>query len=98
MPPKENRRAARSKHASALELFDASGHLIVGTGRMIDFSNVGVCFSSRKVLANGDRLRARLRLLKEGTLEVSARVVWVKKGPITMTYGIAFDSVEKLRR
>jgi hypothetical protein len=97
MSTKENRRAARSKHDSVLEIFDQDGNLIVGIGKLINFSNVGVCFSSTKLLAKGEKLRARLRLLKEGTLEVSAHIVWTKKSPNFRLYGLEFDSVQKLR-
>jgi len=98
MNPKDNRRAARRRHDSVMELYDESGHFIMGTGRLINFSKVGVCIASTRALAPGERLRARLRLLKEGVLEVSARVVWFKKNPTTNLYGLAFDSVQKVSR
>jgi len=69
----------------------------MGTGRLVNFSKVGVCFSSTKALKVGDRLRARLRLLTEGTLEVSSRIVWTRKKPNTYLYGLAFDSVQQIR-
>jgi len=97
MTSKEKRRAIRSKHDSVLEIDDAEGHFIIGVGRLVDFSNVGVCFSSTKALAKGERLRARLRLLKEGVLEISAHVVWIKERPNAKLYGLEFDSVQKLR-
>jgi hypothetical protein len=97
MSGKENRRASRSKHDSVLEIYDAEGHFIVGVGRLVNFSKVGVCFSSTKDLAKGDRLRSRIRLLKHGALDISARVMWVKKRPNTNYYGLEFDSVQKLR-
>jgi len=99
MPPKsqDHRRAVRTKHDSVLEIYDMEGHLIVGIGRLIDVSNAGVCFCSTKVLVKGERLRARLRLLKEGALEVLAQVVWVKKKPNTKVYGVKFDSIQKLQ-
>ena len=97
MSSKENRRADRTKHNSVLEIYDTEGHLIKGIGRLINFSNVGVCFSSTKVMEKGERLRARLRLLKEGTLEISAHIVWVKKKPTLRLYGLEFDSLQKLR-
>ena len=93
----EKRRAPRAKHDSVLEIYDADGHLIIGIGRLINFSNVGICFSSTKVLDKGQKLCARLRLLKEGALEVSARVVWVKKRPASMLYGLEFDTVQKIK-
>lgn len=96
MRAKELRRAPRAQHDSVLEIYDDSGHLIIGIGRLVNFSNVGVCFSSAKVLRHGQKLHARMRLLKEGALETSAKVVWVKKLPHTLLYGIEFDSVQKI--
>jgi hypothetical protein len=93
---KEKRRAPRAKHDSVLEIYDAEGHLIIGIGRLVDFSNVGTCFSSTKVLDKGQKVTARIRLLKEGALEVSARVIWVKKKTNTNLYGIEFDSIQKI--
>jgi hypothetical protein len=97
MSASEKRRAPRARHDSVIELYDADGHLIIGIGRLVNFSNVGICFSSTKVLTKGQKLHARLRLLKEGALEVSARVVWVDKKPGSMFYGLEFDSVQKIQ-
>ena len=97
MRPNEKRRAPRSPHDSILELYDADGHLIIGIGRLVNFSNAGVCFSSTKVLVKGQKLTARVRLLKEGALEVSARVVWVEKKLSAIFYGIEFDTIQKIQ-
>ena len=97
MPSKEKRRAPRARHDSVLEVFDEGGHFIAGVGRLVNFSKVGACFSSTQILAKGEKLRARLRLLKEGKLEVAARVVWMKKKTNANLYGIAFDKVQKIR-
>ena len=97
MVNKENRRAPRTGHDSVLEIYDAEGDLIIGIGRLVNFSNVGVCFTSTKLLTKGQKLCARIRLLKEGALEASARVVWVKKRPNSMVYGIEFDSIQKIQ-
>jgi PilZ domain len=97
MNPKDKRRAARRRHDSVMEIYDSSGHFIMGTGHLVNFSNVGVCISSTRVLQIGAALRARLRLLREGTLEVSAHVVWARQKPNTTLYGLAFDAVEKLQ-
>jgi hypothetical protein len=96
MDGKENRRAPRHRHDSVMEIYDESGHLITGIGRLIDFSKVGVCFSTTKVLKTGEPLHARLRLLKEGVIEVAAHVVWMKKRPNVFLYGLAFDDVKNV--
>ena len=95
--PNEKRRAPRANHDSVVEIYDSEGHLIIGIGRLVNFSNVGICFTSSKVLEKGKKLFARIRLLKEGVLEVSARVVWVTKKPNSMLYGIEFDSIQKIQ-
>jgi len=97
MNRKDKRRAVRRKQDTVMEIYDTGGHFITGTGRLIDFSDVGVCFSSTKKLVLGEELCARLRLLGEGTLEVSARVVWVQEKPTMNLYGLAFDAVQKIR-
>ncbi len=97
MSENEKRRSPRASHDSVLEIYDSDGHLIIGIGRLVNFSNVGVCFSTTKVLAKEQKVVARIRLLKEGALEVSARVVWLKKKPNSMLYGIEFDTVQKIQ-
>ena len=97
MNPKDKRRATRTKHDSVLELYDEGGHFITGTGRLVNFSKVGICFSSTQRLRKGERVGVRLRLLNERTFEVSAHVVWIKKKPTAALYGLAFDSVQTRR-
>lgn len=98
MKSNENRRAFRSSHDSVMEIFDVEGNFILGVGRLVNFSAVGACFSSSKVLARGERLRVRLRLLKEGVLEMAARVVWTAKKSNRTLYGIEFDSLKNPRQ
>ncbi len=98
MTSKDSRRAARRKHDTVMEIYDDAGRHIVGLGRLIDFSSVGVRFSTPAVLHKGDRVRARLRLLKEGVLTIVAYVVWVKKMTNTYHYGLEFDVLKKTRR
>lgn len=95
MKSRENRRAPRHRHDSVLEIFDDSGHLIMGIGRLVNFSNVGACFSATKMFTKGQKLQARLRLLKEGRIEVAARVVWVRRRTNSILYGIEFEKQKK---
>jgi len=98
MTSRDNRRSPRKHHDSVLEIFDESEHLIAAIGRLIDVSTVGLRFSSTKTLHKGDKIHARLRLLKEGTLEIHGRVVWMKKKIATTVYGVEFDRVNTLSR
>ena len=97
MNPKDKRRAARRKQDAVLELYDVDGHFITGTGHLVDYSDVGIRFSSTKKLAPGEAVCARLRLINEKALEVSARVVWIREKPNMTLYGLAFDAVQKIR-
>ncbi|MBU2572980.1 MAG: PilZ domain-containing protein [Elusimicrobia bacterium] len=97
MPAEDKRRAPRQRHDSVLELYDEFGKLIVGIGKLVDFSMVGACFSTTKLLADGERVNARLRLLQEGVLDISAHVVWSRRQANATLYGIEFDLVRKAR-
>jgi len=96
MRSKDNRRDPRKRHNSVLEIFDGTGKLIAGSGRLVDWSPSGARFSSAMDLACGALVRARLRLLDKGALDVSARVVWRRKGPGMNQYGVQFDSVKSV--
>jgi len=98
MKTKESRRAPRKKHDSVLEIYDIEGNFIRGVGRLVDFSTVGAAFSSTTVLEKDQPLQVRLRLLKEGAMDISAHVVWTKKKTNNYIYGIAFDDIEKIKK
>lgn len=91
MSSRENRRAPRSRHNSVLEIFDESGQLIAAIGRLVNVSSVGACFSSTHHFEKGQKLVARLRLLKEGRLNVTAKVVWIRRKTNSVLYGIEFE-------
>ena len=97
MKSQENRRSPRAKHDSVLEIFDGDGHLIVGIGRLVNFSNTGLCFTSAKTLRQGKKLWARIRLMKDGAMEASAKVVWARKLHNTTLYGIEFESIQRIQ-
>ncbi|MFA5975874.1 MAG: PilZ domain-containing protein [Elusimicrobiota bacterium] len=97
MVAKEKRRAPRARHNSVLEILDQGGHSIAEIGRLVNFSAVGACFSSTRVFGKGEKLYARLRLLKEGVLMVTARVVWVQKKTNAILYGIEFLTTQNVR-
>jgi hypothetical protein len=93
MTDKEKRRAPRNHHNSVVEIYDEKGDAIADVARLVDFSEVGACFSTPKVLALNKKLRLRLRLLREGRLYIWARIVWSKKQANTILYGIEFEKV-----
>jgi hypothetical protein len=94
---KNNRRLSRARHDSVLEIFDSSGKLIAGIGRLVDFSRTGACFASTATLPAGQKITARLRLLREGSFDVRARIVWARKKTNTTLYGIEFEEVNEVK-
>jgi len=94
---KDNRRAPRARRDSVLELHDEKGHLIIGIGRLVNFSAMGACFASTQVFKQGERIHAQLRLLKEGRLNISGHIVWMRRKTNTLLYGIEFDSIRRTR-
>jgi hypothetical protein len=93
--PADKRRAPRAKRDSVLELHDKQGHLIIGVGRLVNFSATGACFASTHVLKQGELIHANLRLLKEGRLHISGHIVWIRRKTNTILYGLEFDSIRK---
>ncbi|OGS47042.1 MAG: hypothetical protein A3J79_06790 [Elusimicrobia bacterium RIFOXYB2_FULL_62_6] len=93
----DKRRAPRHRHDSVLEIRDDSGRLIVGVGKLVDFSMVGACFATTRHFDIGERINARLRLLQEGVLDITAHIVWTRKRENAVLYGIDFDVIKKAR-
>lgn len=91
----DKRRARRDRHDSVIEIFGADGKL-EGTGRLADFSESGVSFSSEETFPKGEKVKARLRLLHKGVLDVSGEVVWVRGEGKRRQYGVKFDTVQKV--
>jgi hypothetical protein len=94
----EKRRAPRSGHDSVLELFDRTGRKLTGIGRLVNFSNHGACFASVYPFKKGAIVRARLRLLREGVLDISGRIIWTRQHTNLTLYGIKFSAVRPLHR
>lgn len=93
MTENDKRRAPRHTHNSVVEIYDDSGEMIAEVGRLVDFSDVGACFSTPKIFPVNKKLRLRLRLLREGRLYIQAHIVWTKKKANTNLYGIEFEKV-----
>jgi hypothetical protein len=96
MSANNKRRAARERHDSVLEIFDKSGKHIAWTGTLVDCSETGACFTTTRVLAVGDGVEARLRLLNKGALDISAHIVWRRKAGNASQYGLKFDTVKNI--
>ena len=93
MPDKDKRRSPRRNHNSVVEIYDTEGNAIAEVARLVDFSEVGACFTSINLFTVGQKLRLRLRLLREGRLYIWAHIVWVKKKTNTNSYGIEFEKI-----
>ena len=95
MNNREKRRARRDRHDSVIEILGAAGKLL-DSGRLVDYSNTGASFFSRKTMPQGAKLKLRVRLLEQGVLDISARIVWARKEGVGNLYGIKFDSVQQV--
>ena len=80
-----------------LEIRDARGRLLDSVTRLVDVSASGLQFRSTLALARNERLRGRLRLLREGVLDITGHVIWVEKDANATLYGIALDSAAAVK-
>ncbi len=91
----DRRLTIRRPHDSVLEILGRSGRVLVRVARLVDVSANGARFTTTLTLRPGRALRARLRLLGEGVLEIEGRVVWARRRANSMQYGLAFESVRR---
>lgn len=94
MDRRYKRRAERVRNDSVLEGFGRDGKKLLWSGRLVDHSAAGACFTTEKVLAVGARVRARMRVFGRGYVEISARVVRAGKKDRLNLYGIRYDLVK----
>ena len=71
----EKRRHRRLPSSALLELIDASGTITTGNASIEDISLTGACFHSPLVLAEGERIQARLHSSSEGILHRAGRFI-----------------------
>ena len=96
MPAKDNRRFKRQRHDSAIEIYDDSGKSIAWTAQLVNFSTGGASFSTTKLLDAGQHIRARIRIMDKGVMEIYGTVVWGRRKTNANLYGIRFDSVKSI--
>ncbi len=104
MPPRKQilsvtrhnrRRAERTTHLSVVELHDGDEFVIQGVGQLIDFSTLGICFSSRRVYTTGDRIQANVRLPHKAGVSITGRIVRVEIRSDVNRYGVEFNEAPK---
>ena len=88
----EKRRAAREKHDTVLDLFDSRGERVACVATLADISTTGASFRSTQPFVKGAQVRARLRILGKGVLDIAGHIARIKEFSNYTLYGIAFDS------
>jgi hypothetical protein len=98
MAPRKNelRRAPRFRHDSVVEIFDEND-ILVDSGRLVDISDTGASFFSKKTMCKGDKVRVRARILERGVLDIAAQVVWGRDSGVGRLYGLRFEDVKQIR-
>jgi len=93
--PRDARRAPRTRHDSALELFNERGQLLpADVQTLVDISETGASFTSTRELAKGARIRGRVRRLGLPVLDFTGRVVRRREHPTkanSILYAVEFD-------
>ncbi len=92
---RERRLVPRRAHDSVMEILSPSGRAILRVARLVDVSASGASFASTLTLRPGRLLRARLRLLGEGVLDIEGRIVWARRRANAVQYGLTFESVKR---
>ena len=88
-PPRQE----RAHHDSVMEVYNETGKTIAWSGKLVDFSPGGLCFSAERQLKPGEHIKARIRIFGEGIMEVSGNVAWARQENNRWLYGLKFDSL-----
>lgn len=95
MTPREQRRAPRARHDSALELFNEQGQLLpAAVQTLVDISDTGASFLSTRDFAKGARIRGRVRRFGRPPLDFTGRIVRRREHPAranSILYAVEFD-------
>ncbi len=92
--PADNRRSKRNSHNAAIEIFGPEG-LLLGFGRLVEYSKTGASFQAESHLLEGDLVRARLRIFEQGILDVTARIVWRRPEKNGILVGVKFETITR---
>ncbi|HBA60810.1 MAG TPA: hypothetical protein DCZ92_08325 [Elusimicrobia bacterium] len=86
-------RPERVTHDSIMEVYKPDGKTLAWSGKLVDFSTGGLCFTTDRELKQGEHLSARIRIFGEGLMEVAGTVAWTRLEGARRLYGLKFDSV-----
>jgi len=93
--PRDARRAPRTKHDSALELFNEQGQLLPAEVQtLVDISDTGASFISTREFPKGARIRGRVRRFGRPPFDFTGRIVRRREHPTranSILYGVEFD-------
>jgi Tfp pilus assembly protein PilZ len=98
MAGKTYRSSNREPHDSVLEVFEKYGKRLAWSAKLINFSEGGASFATKRDLKKGQLIFARVRIPEKGVMEVIGKVVWIKEKTSTFVYGMKFDSVKQIKR
>lgn len=96
MTGRHKHRPHRARHDSVMEVYNEDGKSVSWSGKLVNLSSGGVCFSAARELAMGEHILARLRVFGEGVKEIAGRIVWILPDKNSRLYGLKFDSVKRI--
>lgn len=77
-----------------MEAYD--GKKLAWSGKLIDISAGGACFTTTKELKTGDSITATVRVFGEGVRVISGRIVWTRQDKRGTLYGLKFESETRI--
>ena len=96
MTERPKQRAYRARHDSVIEVYDEDGKSVFWSGKLVNSSVGGVCFSTTKELSVGEHILARVRIFGEGVREIAGRIVWMRPDKNCCLYGLKFDTGKRV--
>jgi hypothetical protein len=97
-PSKDRRRAPRTVSTVPFDIYDAKGRGVVGEGHFLDLSTSGGRMVTRKILKSNATIRLHVAPNGKPSLQLTGKVIWVRKKSKSYEYGVHFRTRPKTPR
>ena len=91
MSQTERRSVPRTPSSVPLDLFDLEGQIVIGEARFVNVSLKGAQIESLKRFPVNETIRFQVQSVGRSPLELTGRVIWVRKRSSGFTHGIEFN-------
>ncbi len=92
MSETDRRSVPRTPSSVPLDLTDPAGQVVIGEARFVNLSTKGASIESAKRFPVNEVIHLQVQSAGRSPLELSGRVIWVRKVSAGFVHGIQFET------